>query len=80
MKNQKLTATLRPVKKQQEPVKYVEDLLQEDDIDVCAVLNAKFRNPIKTWVTSKLFNFEIAFKERKQQVKLFFKKLFETNK
>jgi len=80
LKNQNLKATLRLVKKQQEPVKYIEDLLQEDDIDVCAVLEAKWKHPIKTWVTSKLFNFEIAFKERKQQVKLFFKKLFETNK
>lgn len=68
------------MKKQQTPVKYVEDLLQEDDIDVCAVINAKFRNPIKTWFISTLFNFEIAFKERKQKVKFVFKKLFKTHK
>jgi len=80
MKNQKLTATLRLVKKQQTPVKYVEDLLQEDDVDVCAVLNAKHKNPIRTWFTSKLFDLEIELKERKQRVKFFFKKLFKLNK
>jgi hypothetical protein len=80
MKNQKLTATLRLVKKQQTPVKYIEDLLQEDDIDVCAVLDAKWKNPIKTWFVSKLFNLEIELKEQKQKVKFFFKKLFKKNK
>ena len=80
MKNQKLTATLKLSNKSQKSTKYVEDLLQEDDIDVCAVLNAKWKNPIKTWVTSKLFNFEIELEEQKQKVKFFFKKLFKKNK
>jgi hypothetical protein len=80
MKNQKLKATLKLSNKSQKSTKYVEDLLQEDDIDVCAVLNAKFRNPIKTWFASKLFKLEIAFKERRQKVKFFLKKLFKTDK
>jgi len=80
MKNLKLRTTSRPVKKQQASVKYVEDLLQEDDIDVCAVLNAKFKNPIKTWFASNLFRIEIAFKERKQKVKFFYKKLLKKNR
>lgn len=80
MKNQKLTATLRLVKKQQTPAKHVEDLLQEDDIDVCAVLDAKFQNPTHTWLNYNLFKLGVAFKEQKQKVKFFFKKLFKTNK
>lgn len=74
MKNQKLAS------ESQKSTKYVEDLLQEDEIDVCAVLDAKFRNPIKTWFASKLFKLRVAVKERRQKAKFFFKKLLKTDK
>ena len=80
MKNQKFQATLKPANKSQKSTKYVEDLFQEDEIDVCAVLDAKFRNPIKTWFAYNLFKLEVAFKERRQKAKFFLKKLLKTDK
>jgi hypothetical protein len=38
-------------------VKYVEDLLEEDEIDVDAVLKAKFRHPIRQWLQVRWFFF-----------------------
>ena len=60
--------------------KFVEDLLQEDEIDVCALLDAKFNTPIQTRVKSELFKLGVAFEERKQRIVFFLKKIFKTNK
>lgn len=58
--------------------KYVEDLLKEKDIDVIAVLNAKFRHPYRTFFRYKFFVFKVNIKEYMQRFKFFVKKF--TNK
>lgn len=60
--------------------KFVEDLLQENEIDVCSLLDAKFKNPTRTWFKYNLFKVGVAFEEQKQKAKFFIKKLFKTNK
>jgi len=80
MKNQKPTTTLALTKNRETYVKHVEELLREDGIDVCAVIGAKFKNPTQTWFKYNFFKLGVAFKEQKQRGKLFFKKLFKTDK
>jgi len=81
MKNKKLKATIKLKKKQSsEPMKYTEDLLKEDEIDVCAVLGSNFKNPIQTQLGYKWFALKVVLKEQKQKIKFFFKKIIGTNK
>lgn len=63
--------------RQKKEEKYVEDLLKEDDIDVIAVLNARFRHPIRTFIRSKLFVFKVNIKEYMQRFKFFVKGLLK---
>jgi len=63
--------------RQKKEEKYVEDLLKEDDIDVIAVLNARFRHPIRTFIRSKLFVFKVNIKEYIQIFKFFIKGLLK---
>jgi hypothetical protein len=81
MKNKKLKTTIKLKKKQSsEPMKYTEDLLKEDEIDVCAVLSSNFKNPIQTQLAYKWFALKVFLKEQKQKIKFFFKKLIGTDK
>jgi hypothetical protein len=81
MKNKKLKATIKLKKKQSsEPMKHTEDLLMEDEIDVCAVLSSNFKNPMQTQLSYKWFALKVFLKEQKQKIKFFFKKLIGTDK
>ena len=81
MKNKKLKATIKLNKKQSsEHMKYTEDLLMEDEIDVCAVLSSNFKNPLQTQLSYKWFVITVFIKEQKQKIKFFFKKLLGTDK
>ena len=42
-----------------EDVKYTEDLLREEDINIDALLKSKWRHPIRTWCRYKLFLIQI---------------------
>ena len=57
--------------------KYVEDLLKEKDIDIIAVLNAKFRHPYRTFFYSKLFILKVNLKEYLQRIKFFIIKILK---
>lgn len=57
--------------------KYVEDLLNEKDIDVIAVLNAKFRHPYRTFFWYHLFKFKVYLKDFLQRIKFFIKKILK---
>ena len=61
--------------RQKKEENYVEDLLNEEDIDVIAVLNARFRHPIRTFIRSKLFVIEVNIKEYMQKFKLFVRRV-----
>jgi len=63
--------------RQKKGEKYVEDLLKEDDIDVIAVLNARFKHPIRTFIRSKLFVIKVNIKEYIQIFKFFVKGLLK---
>jgi hypothetical protein len=63
--------------RQKKEEKYVEDLLKEDDIDVIAVLNARFKHPIRTFIRSKLFVIKVNIKEYIQIFKFFVKGLLK---
>jgi len=63
--------------RQKKEEKYVEDLLNEDDIDVIAVLNARFKHPIRTFIRSKLFVIKVNIKEYIQIFKFFVKGLLK---
>ena len=81
MKNKKIKATIKLKKKQSsEPMKYTEDLLMEDEIDVCAVLDSNFKNPLQTQLSYKWFVITVFLKEQKQKIKFFFRKLLGTDK
>lgn len=45
--------------KKDEPIKYTEDLLNEDILDVDAILKSKWRHPFRVWLRYKLFIIEI---------------------
>jgi hypothetical protein len=81
MKNKKIKATIKLNKKQSsEHMEYTEDLLMEDEIDVCAVLSSNFKNPLQTQLSYKWFVITVFIKEQKQKIKFFFKKLLGTDK
>ena len=61
-------------------MKYTEDFLKEDEIDVCAVLDSNFKNPLRTQLSYKWFALKVFLKEQKQKIKFFFKKLLGTDK
>ncbi len=60
--------------------KFVEDLFNEDELDVDAILNAKHKHPIKIWISYKLFVFGVFLSDMKLNLRLLFKNLFKTNK
>ena len=39
------------------PTKFIEDLLKEEQIDSKAILNGKFRHPIKHWIKVQMWFF-----------------------
>ena len=65
MKNQNLKATLRLVKKQQEPVLYYEDLLKQKEFSLEDWRKAKRKHPICTWFRSQYVTICDALKEAK---------------
>ena len=66
--------------KNTQATKFIEDLLQEDEIDIIALSNAKFKHPIKTWLNFKFFLLGVFIKEQRLNIRLFVKKLMNSNK
>jgi hypothetical protein len=60
--------------------KFVEDLLQEQELDVDAILTAKFKHPFKAWINYKFFIAGVFLREQQFKIKLFIRKFFKTNK
>jgi hypothetical protein len=60
--------------------KFIEDLLQENEIDIVALSKAKFKHPIKTWFNYKFFLLEVFIKDQRLNLKLVVKKLMNRNK
>ena len=60
--------------------KFVEDLLQEEEIDIIALSKAKFKNPIKTWFNCKAFLLGVFIKDQRLNLRLFVKKILNRNK
>ena len=58
--------------------KFVEDLLQEQDIDIIALSKAKFKHPIKTWFNYNIFLLGVCIKEHLLSLRLFVIKTFKT--
>ena len=71
MKNTNSTAEPIKQKIDKPQQKFIEDLLEEDVIDVCAVLDAKFKTPTQTWLKYNLFKFWVKLKELKQKLNFF---------
>ena len=64
--------------KNTENIKFVEDLLKEQEIDVVAVGRAKFKHPIKTWFNYNMFLLGVFIKEHLLSLRLFVIKTFKT--
>lgn len=60
--------------------KFIEDLLQEEEIDIIALGNARFKHPIKTWFNYNVFLLGVFIKEQRLNMRLFVKKLMNRNK
>lgn len=66
--------------KSTQTTKFVEDLLQEEELDVEAISNAKSKHPIKTWFNYNVFLLGVFIKEQRLSMRLFVKKLMNRNK
>jgi len=66
--------------KNTQTTKFIEDLLQEEEIDINALSNAKFKHPIKTWFNYNVFLLGVFIKEQRLNIRLFVKKLMNSNK
>jgi hypothetical protein len=60
--------------------KFIEDLLEEDEIDIIALSKAKFKHPIKTWFNYKFFLLGVFIKEQRLNLRLLVKKILNRNK
>jgi hypothetical protein len=60
--------------------KFIEDLLQEEELNVDVILNAKFKNPFKTWFNYKIFILGVFLREQQFNLRLLAKKLTQRNK
>jgi len=60
--------------------KFVEDLLQEEELDIIALSKAKFKHPIKTWFNYKAFLLGVFIKDLRLNLRLFVKKILNMNK
>ena len=66
--------------KNTQDTKFIEDLLQEDEFDIDAINNAKFKHPIKTWFNYNVFLLGVFIKDQRLNLRLFIKKIFNRNK
>ena len=66
--------------KNTQTTKFIEELLQEQEIDIIAFSKAKFKHPIKTWFNFKFFLLGVFIKEQRLNIRLFVKKLMNSNK
>lgn len=66
--------------KSTQTTKFVEDLLEEDEIDIEAIANAKSKHPVKTWFNYNVFLLGVFIKEQRLCMRLFVKKLMNRNK
>ena len=66
--------------KSTQTTKFIEDLLQEEEIDIEAIANAKSKHPIKTWFNYKAFLLGVFIKDQRLNLRLFVKKILNRNK
>lgn len=76
----KFASLIGLVKQTKESPKFIEDLLLEEEIDSQAVLNGKFKHPIKHWVSVQLW-FAINILQLKlAEFKFFIRNFFNKDK
>lgn len=62
------------------PTKFIEDLLKEEQIDSQAVLNGKFKHPIKHWISVQMWFFVNILQLKFVDFRFFIRNLFNKDK